>query len=155
MIWLSVTCSFIIKRVSSSTSFRLCSTHNSELLETLAQWEFEVNEVEITESVCGILCVKSKDHGITNRLWVSLPSYMSLEMSVNIPLGFPCVSDGKESACSVGDLGQEDPLEKSMAPHSSILVWRIPWTEEPGRLQSMESQRVRQDWMTNTATFFS
>ena len=42
----------------------------------------------------------------------------------------------------VRSLGQEDPLEKEMAPHSSILVWRIPWTEEPGRLQSMGSQRV-------------
>ena len=37
-------------------------------------------------------------------------------------------------------LSQEDPLEKEMATHSRILVWRIPWTEEPGRLQSMESQ---------------
>ena len=37
-------------------------------------------------------------------------------------------------------LGQEDPLEKEMATHSSILTWRIPWTEEPGRLQSVESQ---------------
>ena len=37
-------------------------------------------------------------------------------------------------------LGQEDPLEKEMAPHSSILAWRIPWTEEPGRLQSMGLQ---------------
>ena len=43
----------------------------------------------------------------------------------------------------VRSLGQEDPLEKGMATHSSILVWRIPWTEEPGRLQSMGSQRVR------------
>ena len=43
----------------------------------------------------------------------------------------------------VQSLGQEDPLEKGMATHSSILVWRIPWTEEPGRLQSMGSQRVR------------
>ena len=42
-------------------------------------------------------------------------------------------------------LGQEDPLEKGMATHSSILSWRIPWTEEPGRLQSMEPQRVRHD----------
>ena len=42
-------------------------------------------------------------------------------------------------------LGQEDPLEKGMATHSSILVWGIPWTEEPGGLQSTESQRVRQD----------
>ena len=40
-------------------------------------------------------------------------------------------------------LGQEDPLEKGMAIHSSILGWKIPWTEEPGGLQSMESQRVR------------
>ena len=38
-------------------------------------------------------------------------------------------------------LGQEDPLEKGMATHSSILAWRIPWTEEPGRLQSMGSQK--------------
>ena len=40
----------------------------------------------------------------------------------------------------VPSLGQEDPLEKEMATHSSILAWRIPWTEEPGGLQSMESQ---------------
>ena len=42
--------------------------------------------------------------------------------------------------------GQEDPLEEGMATHSSILAWRIPWTEEPGGLQSMGLQRVRQDW---------
>ena len=43
----------------------------------------------------------------------------------------------------VRSLGWEDPLEKEMATHSSILAWKIPWTEEPGRLQSMGSQRVR------------
>ena len=43
----------------------------------------------------------------------------------------------------VQSLGQEDPLEKGMTTHSSILVWRIPWTEEPGRLQSMGLHRVR------------
>ena len=42
----------------------------------------------------------------------------------------------------VRSLGQEDPLEKAVAPHSSTLAWKIPWTEEPGRLQSMGSQRV-------------
>ena len=42
-------------------------------------------------------------------------------------------------------LGWEDPLEKEMATHSSILAWRIPWTEEPGRLQSTGSQRVGHD----------
>ena len=46
----------------------------------------------------------------------------------------------------VRSLGQEDPLEKEMATYSSILAWRIPWTEEPGRLQSTGSQRVRHDW---------
>jgi len=40
-------------------------------------------------------------------------------------------------------MGREDPLEKEMAPHSSILAWRIPWTEEPGGLQSTGSPRVR------------
>ena len=45
----------------------------------------------------------------------------------------------------VQSLGLEDPLEKEMATHSSILAWEIPWTEEPGRLQSMGSQRVRQE----------
>ena len=43
----------------------------------------------------------------------------------------------------VQSLGQEDPLEKEMATHSSILAWKMPWMEEPGRLQSMGSQRVR------------
>ena len=43
----------------------------------------------------------------------------------------------------IRSLGQEDPLEKEMATHSSILGWRIPWTEEPGRLQTMGSLRVR------------
>ena len=46
----------------------------------------------------------------------------------------------------VPSLGQVDPLEEGMATHSSILAWRIPWTEEPGGLQSMGSQRVRHDW---------
>ena len=45
----------------------------------------------------------------------------------------------------VRSLGQEDPLEKEMAIHSSIIAWKIPWTEEPGRLQSMGPQRVEHD----------
>ena len=64
-------------------------------------------------------------------------------------LGFPGGSDGKESTCSAGDLGLilgwEDPLEKGMATHSSILAWRIPWTEDAGGLQSMGSQRMGPD----------
>ena len=49
----------------------------------------------------------------------------------------------------VQSLGQNDPLEKEMATHSSTLAWRIPWTEEPGRLQSTGSQRVGHDWVTS------
>jgi len=66
-------------------------------------------------------------------------------------MGFPHSSVGKSSACNAGDLvqflGQEDPLEKEMATHSSILAWRISWTEEPGRLrQSMGSQESNMTW---------
>ena len=54
-------------------------------------------------------------------------------------------SDGKAWETWVQSLGWEDPLEKEMATQSSILAWEIPWTEEPGRLQSMGSQRVGHD----------
>ena len=54
----------------------------------------------------------------------------------------------------VGPLGQEDPLEKEMAAHSSILAWRNPWTEEPGELQTMGSQRVGHDRATNSFNFY-
>ena len=53
----------------------------------------------------------------------------------------------------VQSLGLEDPLEKEMAIHSSTIAWKIPWTEEPGRLQSMGSQRVRHDWATSLHSF--
>ena len=68
-------------------------------------------------------------------------------------LGFPGSSDGKESSCNDGDPGSipglEDPLEEGMATHASILAWRISWTEEAGRLQSMGLQRVRQFLLGN------
>ena len=66
-----------------------------------------------------------------------------------IIFGFPGGSNGKVSACNVVDpsliSGIKDPLEKGMATHSSILAWRIPGTEKPSELQSMESQSVRHD----------
>ena len=52
-------------------------------------------------------------------------------------------------------LSQEDPLEKEMAMHSRTLAWKIPWTEKPGRLQSMGSQRVRNDWVTKLSVSLS
>ena len=72
-------------------------------------------------------------------------------------LGFPDGSDGKESSCNAGDLGFIPGSGRSpgevMVTHSSILTWRIPWTEEPGRLQSMGSQRVGHDGVTNYMYF--
>ena len=63
-------------------------------------------------------------------------------------------SDSKESTCNAGDLGSipglGDPLEKGMATHSSILAWRIPWTEGPRRLESMGLQRVGHIYVTFT-----
>ena len=59
---------------------------------------------------------------------------------------FPGGSDDKKPACNAGDLvqspGQEDSLEKGMATHSSILAWRIPWTEDPERLKSMSHKEL-------------
>ena len=66
--------------------------------------------------------------------------------------GFPGGSDGKESTCNaetqVPSLGQEDPLEKGMPAHSSILAWKTPMDREPGRLKSMGLHRIGHDLMT-------
>ena len=64
----------------------------------------------------------------------------SISHSMNMNLSLPAVQE-----TWVPSLSQEDPLEEEMATHCSILAWRMPWTEEPGGLQSMGSQRVRQD----------
>ena len=68
-------------------------------------------------------------------------------------VGFQGGTSGKESAYNAGDVrdtgsipGSEDPLEEGMTTHSSILAWRIPWTEEPSGLQSTGLQRVRHNW---------
>ena len=62
----------------------------------------------------------------------------------------PVMQETEET--QVRSLGQEDPLEEETATHSRILAWRIPRTEEPGRLQSMRSQRVGRNCAANTAT---
>ena len=71
--------------------------------------------------------------------------------------GFPGGSDSKASAYNMEDpssiLGQEDPLEKEIATHSSTLAWKIPWTEESGRLHFMGLQRVGHNWATSLSFF--
>ena len=73
--------------------------------------------------------------------------------------GFPGGSDSKESACNAGELvqslSQEGPLEKEMATHSSMVAWRTPWTEKPGRLQPMglKSQTRLNDYCVLSALY--
>ena len=74
--------------------------------------------------------------GQTERLSLSLLVFPVAQMVKSLPA---------TQETQVQSLGQEDPLEKEMASHSSILAYRIPWTEEPGGLQSMELQRVGHD----------
>ena len=74
----------------------------------------------------------------------------------NVYVGFPGGSAVKNPPANAGvpvsSLGQEDPLEKEMETHSSFLAWRIPWTEKPGGLQSMGSQRVGHKLVTKRTT---
>ena len=66
-----------------------------------------------------------------------------LEQDLETPHGSVLKNLPAIQETQVGSLGREDPLEKEMATHSSILAWRIPWTEEPGGMQSVESPRVK------------
>ena len=73
-------------------------------------------------------------------------------MSKGFPGGSVVKNPLANATQSVQSVVQKDPLEKEMATHSSILAWKIPWTEEPGGLQSMESQRVRHNSGTEHAS---
>ena len=80
--------------------------------------------------------------------------FLFLRMTVEPGVGFPGGSGVKNLPAMwetwVQSPGQEDPPGKGLATHSSILAWRIPWTEEPGKLQCKELQRVEHDWTTDT-----
>ena len=86
--------------------------------------------------------------------WVRKFPWRRDRLATPVFLCFPGGSDGKESTYNAGDLGLITGLgrssEEGMTTHSSILAWKSPWTEEPGRLQSMGSQRVRNDWAQHT-----
>ena len=76
--------------------------------------------------------------------WTELSWYVYTSLVAQMVKPLPTMQETQ-----VRFLGQEDPLEKEMATHSSTLVWKIPWMEEHGRVQSMGSQRVRHDWVTS------
>ena len=81
---------------------------------------------------------------ISQHLWSQFEDQLLVSLVAQMVKNLPAMHE-----TWVQSLAWEDPLEKGMATHSSILPWRIPWTEEPGGLQSMGSQRVGHDWTTN------
>ena len=107
----------------------------SGLLSVLKRWDFLPQALaEMTHTV-------HSECLIFSQVFLGLnPSHL-LGLSLNAAWGFLSGSDGKRICLQ----HLEDPLQKEMATHSSILIWRIPRTEEPGRLQPMGFQRVRHD----------
>ena len=111
---------------------------------------------------CGCVCVCLWVCVFIDWEMIDVEHYIGVRWTIwwfDFCMGFPGGSDSKESTCNVGDLGLIPGLGRSpgggQATHSSILAWRISWTEEPGRLQSLVLQRVRHDWATKHCTFLS
>ena len=113
------------------------------LMEKRRKWEISVNNKCMGSSGVCITSLELSSVGTEcQNLYISVwMSWLSLvaQMVNNLPAMWET---------QVWSLGQEDPLEKGMANHASILVWRIPWVEEPGGLQSTGSQRVGHNWVT-------
>ena len=119
-------------------------------------WPLLSYQILLTLSVVLLLILQLNTD--VNTCFVSAKFSLWLKISNYYPLnGFPGGSDGKASAYNAEDpvqsLGEEAFLEKEMATHSSTLGWKIPWTKEPGRLQSMGSQRVGHDWAISLSLF--
>uniref|UniRef100_A0A8C6D8F7 Ig-like domain-containing protein n=1 Tax=Moschus moschiferus TaxID=68415 RepID=A0A8C6D8F7_MOSMO len=122
------------------TSLHSKSSHSSVLTLTPRPQDHDTN---LTSRVTFPRAGVSTEATIRLNVWEPRsPSSLVAQMVKNPPA---------IQETQVQSLGQEDPLEKGVATHSSIPTWRRPWTEEPGGLQPMEFQRVRHDWVTNTS----
>ena len=89
---------------------------------------------------------------VLNNFFLVLTLFSSVLLTSLVAQTVKCLLTMQETW--VQSLGQEDPLEKEIATHSSTLAWKIPWTEEHGRLQSMGSQRVGHEWETSLSLSF-
>ena len=156
--------------ISGSSAISKSSLNNKSLKIFIYRWygdryrcieiqtymEIKHNVVSVRNYFYPYICFMCKKRA--QNTWGKLKLGMNMQLDVMIfeeisfwhhlrfSMGFPGGSDSKASACNAGDpgsiLGREDPLEKEMAIHSSTFTWKIPWTEEPERLQSMGLQRV-------------
>ena len=119
--------------------------HGQRSLVGYSPWDHK--ESDMIEHTCTHI------HQQQEHSWTLQWSSQSSQWTPAFPSSYRGGSDGKASAYNVGDLGSIPGLGRSsgeeMAPHSSTLAWKIPWTEEPGRLQSMGLQRVGHDWATS------
>ena len=115
-----------------------CGWGQGCLLETDSAWEVSLQKCSLTKNLKEIL--QTRGSYLMCQSW-------SQAAFVSNKLDFPGGWDALQiQEIWVQSLGQEDPLEDGMATHSSVLAWRIPWTEEPGGLQSIGSQIAGHDW---------
>ena len=143
---------FVAKFPYHSTLYIASSESHNEMLRQILWFPFYYYRVVS----CDYLLTKA---GLSN--WVCMDSKLRLptsQWSYHLLHLVSLEAQMVENPTAVQEtlvqsLGQEDLLEKGMAAHSNSLTWEIPWTEEPGELQSTGSQRVRHDWMTHTFTF--
>ena len=106
---------------------------------TVPRWSFRLSSIHVSSEVVVDLLEKYLLQLLSYWYYFTFAEPLSL-----VAKRLKCLPLMRETW--VSSLGREDPLEKEMATHSSILAWRIPWTEDPGGLQSMGSQRVGHDW---------
>ena len=111
---------------------------------------WDVSAIKLENLLCNrsVQCDIFHDYREYYRLWhLELIMGFDGHIATLVAQTVKCLPTMRETW--VRFLGREDPLEKEMAIHSSTLAWKIPWTEEPDRLQSMGSQRVGHDWVTS------
>ena len=114
-----------------------CLAHSRSLVITYYMNDFYCHSTTLSLGYKTIYFTVQREKRLRLSAWVSLVAQMVKNL--------PAMQETR-----VWTLAREDPLEKGMASHASILAWRIPWTEKPARLQSMVSQRVRHYWRTTT-----
>ena len=126
-----------------STLF-LCSVFNFSLFTASfpSFWKYTQGSLKYINACDSFPLTRALSPFLTQLVGGTLPTLL-------LPGGSAVKNLTAKQETGVQSLGQEDPLEKEIATHSSILAWEILWTEEPGRLQSMGSQTVRHDWATN------
>ena len=141
-----------MRKFLSSNFYFLMKKQMRQIAESKRRWKSQ--RFEETVKVLNCNCRKRETEyqrelvrpqvaaGIIRLPFMLVLSFPGGAMLKNLPMWIVPVQETQETW--VLSLGQEDPLQKEMATHSSILGWRIPWTEAPGRLQSMGLQRIRQ-----------